>query len=73
MTTTSRGLPPAGAQNGGFSNAKTYNSFSGTDMVCTFGGRLIGELEGISYSIQREKGPIYTMGSVDPRSFSRGS
>ena len=26
----------------------------------------------ISYSITREKSPIYTLGSADPRSFSRG-
>jgi hypothetical protein len=33
---------------------------------------VIGELQAISYSITREKAPIYTMGSADPRSFSRG-
>lgn len=33
---------------------------------------VIGELQGISYSITREKAPIYTMGSADPRAFSRG-
>jgi len=33
---------------------------------------VIGELQGLSYTIQREKAPIYTMGSADPRSFSRG-
>ena len=54
------------------SEAKTYNSFSGVDMLVTFGGTLVGELQGISYTIQREKAPIYTMGSPDPRSFSRG-
>jgi hypothetical protein len=27
---------------------------------------------GISYSVTREKAPIYTMGSVDPRGYSRG-
>lgn len=54
------------------SEYKTYNSFSGVDMLVTFGGTLIGELQGISYTIQREKAPIYTMGSPDPRSFSRG-
>lgn len=29
------------------------------------------ELQAISYSITREKAPIYTMGSADPRSYSR--
>lgn len=52
--------------------ARTYNSFSGVDMMVTFGGILIGEVQGISYTVQREKAPIYTMGSADPRSFSRG-
>jgi hypothetical protein len=51
---------------------RTYNSFSGVDMSVTFGGTHIGELQGISYTVQREKAPIYTMGSADPRSFSRG-
>jgi len=52
--------------------SKTYNSFSGTDMMVTLGGHLVGEIQGISYTVQREKAPIYTMGAADPRSFSRG-
>lgn len=52
--------------------ARTYNSFSGVDMLVTFGGTLVGELQGVSYTVQREKAPVYTMGSADPRSFSRG-
>ena len=51
---------------------RTYNSFSGVDMLVMFGSQLIGELQGISYTITREKAPLYTMGSADPRSFSRG-
>jgi hypothetical protein len=51
---------------------QTFTSFSGADIVATFGSRVIGELQGITYSITREKAPIYTMGSPDPRSFSRG-
>lgn len=51
---------------------KTYTSFSGCDIVCTFGGTVIGELQAITYSLQREKAPLYTMGSAEPRSFSRG-
>lgn len=68
----SRGLASSGAQRAGASLTKTYNSFSGVDMVATFGGKIIGELQGISYTVQREKAPIYTMGEADPRSFSRG-
>lgn len=67
-----KGLAPSGAQRAGSSASKTYNSFSGVDMVATFGGKIIGELQGISYTVQREKAPIYTMGEADPRSYSRG-
>lgn len=52
--------------------AHTYTTFSGCDIVCSFGSQVIGELQGISYSITREKAPVYTMGNADPRSFSRG-
>ncbi len=51
---------------------KSYNSFSGVDMKAVFGSQVIGTLQAISYSIQREKAPIYTMGGADPRAFSRG-
>lgn len=50
----------------------TYTSFSGCDIVCSFGSQILGELQGISYSVTREKAPIYTMGDANPRSFSRG-
>ena len=56
----------------GNSYAATYTSYSGADMIATFAGIVIGELQGISYSVTREKAPLYTMGSPDPRSFSRG-
>lgn len=68
----SRGLPPSGAQRSVDAITQSFNSFSGVDMVCTFGGKLIGEVEGISYTIQREKAPIYTMGSANARTYSRG-
>ena len=51
---------------------KTYTTFSGCDIVCTFGNTVIGELQAITYSASREKAPIYTLGSAEPRSFSRG-
>lgn len=51
---------------------ETYTTFSGADIVCTFGGVTIGSLSGITWSVTREKAPIYTMGSANPRSFSRG-
>ena len=52
--------------------ARTYTSFSGCDIVASFGNTVIGELQGITVSVSREKAPIYTLGSAEPRSFSRG-
>lgn len=57
---------------GAVNRMKTMTSFSGADLVVTFGSRVIGELQQISWAIQREKAPVYTLGSADPRSFSRG-
>ena len=51
---------------------KTYTTFSGCDIVAAFNGKVIGELQAITYSVSREKAPVYTMGSAEPRSFSRG-
>lgn len=50
----------------------TLTSFSGADLVVSFANQVIGELQGISWSIQREKAPVFTLGSADARSFSRG-
>jgi len=52
--------------------SQTYNSFSGVDMTVMAGGHLLAEIQGLSFTITREKAPLYTMGSADPRSFSRG-
>jgi len=49
-----------------------FESFSGADIRAVFGSREIGELQAISYAIQREKAPVYTLGHVNPRAFSRG-
>ena len=51
---------------------KTFTSFSGADIVATFNGRVVGELQAITYSVTREKAPIYVMGDPNPKSFSRG-
>jgi len=51
---------------------KSYNSFSGCDIRAVFGNRVVGTLQGISWSVTREKAPIYTMGDPDPRAFARG-
>lgn len=52
--------------------AQTYSSYSGVDISVILNGNKIGSMQAISYAIQREKAPIYVMGRVDPRSFSRG-
>lgn len=51
---------------------KAMTSFSGSDLVVSFGKRVIGELQSISWAVQRKKAPVYTLGQSDPRSFSRG-
>ena len=51
--------------------ALSYNSFSGSDIRACIGKLDFAEIQAISYSVTREKAPVYTMGSPDPRSFSR--
>lgn len=51
---------------------RTFSSYSGADIVTSFNGRVMGELQALNYSVSREVAPLYTMGSADPRSFSRG-
>ena len=36
----------------------TYTSFSGCDIMCSFGSQVIGEIQGISWSVTREKAPV---------------
>ena len=50
---------------------QSYNSFAGADYRCNIGPYYFAELQGISYSVTREKAPIYTMGSPDPRAYAR--
>lgn len=52
--------------------SKTYSSYSGVDIRVVINGEPIGSMQALSYAIQREKAPIYVMGSVDPISYSRG-
>lgn len=42
---------------------KTFSSFSGADIVATFGNKVFGELQAITFASQREVAPIYTMGT----------
>src|SRR3990167_679856 len=52
--------------------SKTYNSFGGVDVHAVFAGNVVLEMQGVSFTISREKAPIYTMGNPNPRAFSRG-
>lgn len=51
---------------------QTYTSMSGCDIQAFIESVLLGNIQGVSFSITREKAPIYVMGSTDPVSFSRG-
>lgn len=53
-------------------HSRSYNSFSGADIKAMFAGVAFTELQALSYSIEREKAGIWTLGQVSPRSFSRG-
>ena len=50
----------------------SYTTFSGCDIKAVFASKVIGEIQAISVQVTREKAGIYTMGSPNPRSFSRG-
>lgn len=52
--------------------SRTYTSYSGVDIRVIVNGAQVGSMQALSYAIQREKAPIYVMGSVDPVSYSRG-
>ena len=51
---------------------KTYDTFSGADITLVMHDMIIGNANGISFSITREKAPLYALGSVDPIAISRG-
>lgn len=50
----------------------TLTSFSGADIHAVFGDTVFGEIQMISYKQDREKAPVYTMGSADLRTIARG-
>ncbi len=41
---------------------QTYTSFSGCDIRASFEGITVGNLMGVSFSVTREKAPIYVLG-----------
>lgn len=52
--------------------SRNYTSFGGCDIRVVIDGESVGQVQAVSYAVQREKAPIYVMGRVDPLSFSRG-
>lgn len=52
--------------------SRTFTAFSGADIVATLGGQIVGTLQAITYSVTREKAPIYVMGDPNPKAFARG-
>lgn len=52
--------------------SRTFTAFSGADIVATLGGKLVGTLQAITYSVTREKAPVYVMGDPNPKAFARG-
>ena len=50
----------------------SYNTFAGVDIQAVFADTVFGELQMISYKSDRDKAPVYTMGSPDLRCVSRG-
>ena len=60
-----------GSNPGNTAYAQTYTVHTGTDIYAVFNDTVITTSQGISYSITRQKAPVYTLGSVDPRSVAR--
>lgn len=53
-------------------NINTFASYSGSDIHAVFGSTIFGQIQMISYKQDREKAPVYTMGSPDLRTIARG-
>ena len=43
---------------------QTYNSHGGTDILATFNGILVGNLNGVSYSTTREKAKLLILSKL---------
>lgn len=49
-----------------------FSSMSGVDIKAMFQGKVIASIQSLSYSMQREIAPIFTMGSQFPRAYGHG-
>lgn len=54
------------------SEFKEYHSFGGVDITPVFGNKVFGEMSMVSYRADREKAPVFTMGSPDAKAIARG-
>lgn len=50
----------------------TYTTFSGIDITAIFDNLVLATMSGIATSLTREKVPVFTFGSANARSISRG-
>lgn len=39
----------------------TYTTFSGADITCTFNNVVVGSIAGLTWSVTREKAPVFTI------------
>lgn len=49
----------------------TYSVSTGTDIYAVFNNIIMSTAQGVSYSVTRQKAPVYTLGSSDPRAIAR--
>jgi len=49
----------------------TYTVSTGTDIYVVFGEKIMTTAQGVSYSITRQKAPVYVMGNSDPKAIAR--
>jgi|LSQX01.3.fsa_nt_gb hypothetical protein len=48
-----------------------YTNFAGADIVVMLNDVVFGELQAITYAVQREVAPLYGLGSANPRGFAK--
>ena len=65
-------VPIVGASPFQTETVKHFNTFSGADIVASIGNRVFGNIQAITYAVQREIAPIYVMGSPNCVAYARG-
>jgi len=49
----------------------TYSVITGTDIISMFNDQILANMQAVSYSITRQKAPIYCMGDTNPKGIAR--